>query len=83
MERVAERVVARLRARPNAQVQEQSRYVREKEAAAFIGVSVKTLRSWRSKRPVYGPPVTRMGKMVLYSVKGLEEYMEERTVEGR
>src|ERR1035437_6083747 len=33
MERVAERVVARLKARPNAQVQGESRYIREKEAA--------------------------------------------------
>ena len=30
-----------------------------------------------------GPPVTRMGRMVMYSMKGLEQYMEERTVEGR
>jgi hypothetical protein len=29
------------------------------------------------------PPVTRMGKMVLYSMKGLEQFMEQRTVEGR
>jgi hypothetical protein len=32
---------------------------------------------------VYGPLVKRMGKMAMYSVKELEQYMEERTVEGR
>jgi len=26
-----------------------------------------------------GPPVTRIGKLVLYSVKELERFMEERT----
>jgi hypothetical protein len=31
-------------------------------------VSAKTLRSWRSKRPHTGPPVTRIDRMVLYSV---------------
>ena len=35
------------------------------------------------QRSPSGPPVTRMGKMVMYSVKGLEQYMEERTVERR
>jgi hypothetical protein len=69
----------------NAEVSGQGdkRYVRDIEAATFLGVRVGTLRSWRSKMPPCGPPVTRMGKMVMYSVKGLEQYMEERTVGGR
>jgi predicted DNA-binding transcriptional regulator AlpA len=83
IERIASSVVARLPTPPKLQAQEEKRYVREKEAAAFLGVSVSALRSWRGKRSPSGPPDTRMGKMVMYSVKELERYMEERTVERR
>ena len=82
MERVAERVVTRLKARPNAQVQGESRYIREKEAAAFLGVSVFTIRSWRSRGEPCGPLVTRMGKMVMHFMNGLEQFMELRTTGG-
>ena len=83
MERVAERVVTRLEARPNAQVQEERRYVREKEAAAFLGVSVFTLQSWRSRGETSSPPFTKVGGMVMYSMGELEKYMEMRTVARR
>jgi hypothetical protein len=83
IEKLAGRVVARLPAPPKPQAQGENRYVREKEAAAFLGVSVSALRSWRGKRRHSGPPVTRMGKMVVYSVKELAGFAEERTVEGR
>ena len=82
MERVAERVVARLKARPNAQVQGESRYIREKEAAVFLGLSVFTLQSWRSRGEPSSPPFTKVGGMVMYSIKALEQFMEQRTVEG-
>jgi predicted DNA-binding transcriptional regulator AlpA len=75
-------VVARLGTPPRPQAQGEKRYVREKEAATFLGVSVSALRSWRGKRSPCGPPVTRMGKMVLYSMKELERFMEQRIVEG-
>lgn len=83
IERIADRVVARLGTTPMLQAKGEQRYVRDVEAAAFLGVRVGTLRAWRSKSPHTGPPVTRMGKMVMYSMKGLEQYMEQRTVEGR
>jgi predicted site-specific integrase-resolvase len=51
------------------------------EAAAFLGVSVKTLRSWRSTGSASGLPVTRMGRLVMYPLKELERYMEERTIQ--
>jgi hypothetical protein len=81
IERVAGSVVVRLEAPPNGQVQGKSRYVREKDAAAFLGVSVFTLQSWRSRGGTSSPPFTKVGGMVMYSVKGLEQYMERRTVE--
>jgi hypothetical protein len=37
----------------------------------------------RSKGEPSSPPFTRLGKMVMYSVRELERYMEDRTVEGR
>src|ERR1035441_507864 len=74
MERVAERVVTRLKARPNAQVQGESRYIREKEAAAFLGVSVFTLQSWRSRGETSSPPFTKVGSMVMYSMGELEQF---------
>jgi predicted DNA-binding transcriptional regulator AlpA len=83
IERIAGRVVARLGTVPKPQARGEQRYVRDVEAAAFLGVSVKTLRSWRSTGSPSGPPVTRMGRMVMYSMKGLEQYMEQRTVERR
>lgn len=83
IEKIAARVVARLGAAPRPQTQGGERYVRDVEAAAFLGVSVFTLRSWRSRGEPCGPPVTRMGKMVMYSMKGLEQFMEQRTLEQR
>jgi hypothetical protein len=83
IERIAGRVAARLGALPAAKKQIDNRYVREKEAAAFLGVSVFSLRSWRSRGEPCGPPFPRMGSMVMYSVRELERYMEQRTVGKR
>jgi hypothetical protein len=80
IEKIAGPVTARLGATPKAQSHGDKRYVRDVEAATFLGVRVGTLRRWRSKRPPCGPPVTRMGKMVMYSVRELERFMEERTL---
>ena len=83
IDRIAGRVVARLGTSPAVQPQGDKRYVRDNEAAAFLGVSVGTLRSWRSRGNPAGPPVTRVSGMVLYSLKELERYMEERTLQWR
>jgi hypothetical protein len=42
-------------------------YVREKEAAAFLGVSVSELRSVKGRRSPPRPPFTRIDGMGLYS----------------
>jgi predicted HD phosphohydrolase len=49
IERIAGMVADRLGSSPNPQAHGEKRYIREKEAAAFLGVSVATLRSWRSR----------------------------------
>jgi len=68
IERIAGSVVARLGTPPKPQAQGERRYVREKEAAAFLGVSVFTLQSWRSRGETSSPPFTKVGGMVMYSV---------------
>jgi hypothetical protein len=83
IERVANRVVARLGTSPKFHALGETRYVRDVEAAELLGVSVWTLRGWRSKREPCSPPVTRMGSMVMYSMKGLEQFMEQRTAGKR
>ena len=83
IDRIAGSVVARLGTTPKPQAQGEKRYIRDVEAAKYLGVSAATLRSWRSRREPCGPPVTRIDRMVLYSVKELEKYMEQRTVQGR
>jgi hypothetical protein len=80
IERIAGSVVVRLGTLPpKSKTEAEPQYLREHAAAKYLGVSASTLRSWRGKRRTLGPPVTRVGKMVLYSVKGLEQFMEERT----
>lgn len=83
IDRIAGRVVAHLASTPGTQPQSGKRYVRDNEAAAFLGVSVSMLRSWRSRGNPAGPPVTRVSGMVMYSLSELERYMEERTVGKR
>jgi len=83
IERIAIRVVARLGATLKPQANGGQRYVRESEAASFLGVSVFTLRAWRSRGGPCSPPVTRMGRMVMYPMRELERFMEQRTVESR
>lgn len=83
IENLAGRVAARLGTQPAAKKGIGNRYIREKEAAEFLGVSVFSLRSWRSRGTGGGPSWTKVGGMVMYSVKELEQYMELRTVGRR
>jgi predicted DNA-binding transcriptional regulator AlpA len=83
MEKLAGRVASRLGAQTTSKMPIANRYVREKEAAAFLGMSVSTLQGWRSRGTGGGPPWTKVGGMVMYSMKELEEYMELRTIARR
>ncbi len=81
IEKIVGGVVARIGiSPPKPKTEAEPQYLREHAAAKLLGVSASTLRSWRGKRRTVGLPVTRVGKMVLYSVKELERFMEERTV---
>jgi predicted DNA-binding transcriptional regulator AlpA len=58
-------------------------YIREREAAEYMGVKVSTLRAWRIRRSSSGPPFLHIGRMVLYPIKALEEHMQQRILPRR
>lgn len=55
--------------------------LREREAAAAIGVSVKTLRNWRYARPSKGPRFAHAGRNVVYPVAEIRRYLDENLVD--
>ena len=81
--RIADEVSSRLAVATSESNRDRTRCVREREAAKYIGVTVSTLRSWRTKRSKNGPPYTRLGRMVMYPIVELEEHMKARTVPPR
>ncbi len=72
--KVADAIAARLPVPPQ-DAATRKRYVREREAAEYMGVKLSTLRAWRLRRSQNGPPFARIGRMVMYPVEGLEEHM--------
>jgi predicted DNA-binding transcriptional regulator AlpA len=79
--RIVDGVVSRLATKTKDANNERTQYLREKEAARYMGVSVSALRSWRTKRSNNGPPYTRLGRMVLYPACGIDEHMRRRIVQ--
>lgn len=51
--------------------------LRERDAAAALGISVKTLRNWRYMTPQKGPRPSRLGRTVVYPVSELERFLAE------
>jgi len=80
--RIAEALVSRLPVPPQTP-NVRNRYVREREAAEYMGVKVSTLRAWRLRRSKAGPQFTRVGRMVMYPVAELEEHMRAGLVPRR
>jgi predicted DNA-binding transcriptional regulator AlpA len=79
--RIVDGVVSRLATKSKDANYERTQYLREKEAARYLGVSVSALRSWRTKRSNNGPPYAHLGRMVLYPVCGIDEHMRRRIVQ--
>jgi hypothetical protein len=52
----------------------EDRYVNDVEAAKILSVSPQSMRNWRHMRK--GPPYTKRGRMVRYSLKELMNYMD-------
>jgi hypothetical protein len=72
--RIADAVISRLPV-PARTSSVQKGYVREREAAEYMGVKVATLRAWRIRRSQSGPPFARVGRMILYPVAELQARM--------
>jgi hypothetical protein len=53
-------------------------WLSEKETAAEIGVSVRTLRGWRRKR--IGPPYAYFGRAIKYKGRGISDYYESAQI---
>jgi hypothetical protein len=80
--RVADAVVSRLPVQSQVSTA-RKQYVREREAAEYMGVSVSALRRWRTLRLKSGPEFTRVGRMVMYSMTELEDHMRAGLVPRR
>jgi hypothetical protein len=78
--RIVDGVFSRLATTQKDADTERKQYLREKEAAQYMGVSVFALRSWRTKRSNNGPHI-RLGRMVLYPVSGIDEHMRTRMIQ--
>ncbi|WIA97652.1 helix-turn-helix domain-containing protein [Curtobacterium sp. MCBA15_004] len=53
--------------------------MRTEEAAAYIGISPKTLLNWRSLRK--GPVAVKQGRLLAYRQADLDAYLEQHTEE--
>jgi excisionase family DNA binding protein len=57
----------------------QSDLVSREEAAAYLGVSPKTLATWASTKR-YPLPLVKVGRAVKYRVSALDNFIASRTV---
>lgn len=54
-----------------------TRHLRTRDAAAFLGITPKTLRNWKAQR--VGPPFRKLGTVTLYDADELRAWLDERT----
>lgn len=52
------------------------RLLKTKEAAEYLGLSVRTLENWRYQGKL-GPKVTHLGRAIRYDIRDLDAYIEE------
>jgi predicted DNA-binding transcriptional regulator AlpA len=58
---------------------EVKQYIKDIEAAEYLGLAVQTLRNWRCS--MTGPKYVKAGKAVRYSIDDLNAYMQQRKVD--
>lgn len=56
-------------------------YIREKELAAELGLTVWALRAWR--RRGYGPTARKIGRMVVYARNEVDDFVYEGQEAGQ
>lgn len=52
----------------------------EREVAARLGISIKTLQAWRLTRK--GPTYSKLGRAVRYHAEAVERFVAERQVQA-
>jgi predicted DNA-binding transcriptional regulator AlpA len=56
--------------------------IKERDASAYIGMSVPWLRLSRSKAAKgAGPPYIKIGRAVRYDIRDLDEWLAERRID--
>lgn len=55
------------------------RLMRPDEVAAFLGIPLRTIYRWRSRRE--GPASYRVGRHIRYRLDDVERWLEDRRVE--
>ena len=58
---------------------ETERLLDEHRAARYLGLSVKTLRNWRSAKR--GPRYVKISRIVRYRIRDLDQFIETNVVE--
>lgn len=64
---------------PSGVTRRQSDLMSRDEAAAYLGISPKTLATWACTKR-YPLPVVKIGRAAKYRVADLEKFIESRTV---
>ena len=55
------------------------KFLNSVEAAAALGVTTRTLWTWRNTSPVKGPTFVRIGRSVRYPVDEMIDFVAEHT----
>jgi excisionase family DNA binding protein len=64
---------------PHVATSDQVRLMRPDELAAFLGIPLRTIYRWRTRREV--PPSYRVGRHIRYRLADVERWLEDRRVE--
>lgn len=55
-------------------------FIRERDLARELGLTVWALRAWRKRG--YGPPAGKVGRLVVYKITDVAEFVEQTTEAG-
>jgi excisionase family DNA binding protein len=58
----------------------EKRFIGTKECAEYLDVSINTIRTWVWQRQI---PFVKMGRLVKFDLKELEQWLKKRKVEKK
>lgn len=53
-----------------------ARLLTAEDVADLLGVAVKTVYQWRSRRPAYGPPAFKVGKYLRWRPEAVQAWID-------